>query len=52
MKKKIAFMINSLRGGGAERVISNLSLNLSSGYEVSILLNDTEEIFYPYKGNL
>lgn len=52
MKKKIAFMINSLRGGGAGRVISNLSLNLSSGYEVSILLNDTEEIFYPYKGEL
>lgn len=35
---KICFIINNLSGGGAERVISLLSSNLSKKYEVSIIL--------------
>ena len=36
--KKICFIINSLGGGGAERVISVLASNLCNLYEVSIIL--------------
>lgn len=36
--KKICFIINSLASGGAERVISVLSSNLSKDFDVSIIL--------------
>jgi glycosyltransferase involved in cell wall biosynthesis len=52
MQKKVAFFIGSLAGGGAERVISNLSLHLNDRFERYIILYGCEEICYPYKGEL
>lgn len=52
MQKKVAFMISSLSGGGAERVVSNLSLHLDDKIERYILLHSCEKIDYPYKGEL
>lgn len=50
--KKILILITSLAAGGAERTVSNLTLNLPENYEIDIMLNDTESIYYPYKGNI
>lgn len=51
-KKRIAFITNTLANGGAERVVSNLSLFLSDLYDIDIVMNDTERIDYPYVGNI
>ncbi len=49
--KKIIFLIPTLADGGAERVASELSLNLSNDIERIIVLLD-KKISYPYKGKL
>ena len=51
-KKKICLVVDSLSGGGAERVAALLSLELSKlDYQVSVIcLRD--EITYPFKGEL
>src|SRR6056297_3595846 len=51
-KKKIGLLIPSLRGGGAERVVSNLSLLLPDRFSVYIIVHDSSEIYYPYRGKL
>ena len=51
-KKKILFVISTLNTGGAQRAFANLSMGLSEKYECDFLLNDTENISYPYTGNL
>jgi len=52
-KINLAIIVPTLSGGGAERVASNLSLYLSEQkYKRYIILNDAEEIDYPYKGTL
>ncbi|NLN42265.1 MAG: glycosyltransferase, partial [Clostridiales bacterium] len=49
--KKIAILVPQLAGGGAERVASNLSLNLPGNkYDKHIIVYDDEKIDYPYKG--
>lgn len=51
--KKVHFLIGTLSVGGAERVISNLSLNLSDDIEKNIVLfGRNQKITYPYKGNI
>lgn len=46
--KKIAFFIDSLGGGGAERVVSLLSAELTArGYDVEILMLYKRPIVYP-----
>ena len=52
MKKRIALVVNSLSGGGAERTVANLSKALSDKYTVDIVVNDKEHLEYPYKGNI
>ena len=49
---KIAIVINSLKNGGAERTVSNLTTNFPEDYEIDILLNNSSEIDYPYRGNI
>ena len=50
--KKILFVVSTLNTGGAQKVLSNLVMNLPGEYEADILLNDAENIVYPYKGNI
>ena len=38
MNKNVAFLIPSLKNGGAERVLSNMSLNLSEDINQSIIV--------------
>ena len=52
MKKKIALVINKLSDGGAERVVSNLSLGLYDKFDIDIIVNDSEHLEYPYKGHI
>ena len=52
MNKKIAFIIPTLRDGGAERVLSNMSINLDDDIDQRILVWDADGIDYPYKGEL
>lgn len=51
--KKIYFIIGTLSNGGAERVVSNLSLRLKDNIEREIILfGHDARIDYPYKGKL
>ena len=52
MKKRLALVVNSLSGGGAERTVSNLSRGLAERYDVDIVVNDEEHIDYPYEGQI
>lgn len=52
MKKRIAFVINSLSGGGAERTAANLSRYLSERYEIDIIVNDNAIPQYAYEGKI
>ena len=51
-KKKILFVISTLNTGGAQRAFANLSIGLSEKYECHFLLNDAENISYPYNGKV
>lgn len=51
--KKVNLFIGTLSTGGAERVVSNLSLNLSKKIKTNILMyGDKSKIDYPYDGEL
>ena len=52
MNKNIAFLIPSLRNGGAERVLSNMSINLDEKFDQTIIVWDSNNIDYPYKGEI
>ncbi len=53
MIKKIAFVITTLGGGGAERVISNLANELDGrGYDVSIIMLKTVKSAYVLSDNV
>ncbi len=44
---KIAFVVNSLSNGGAERTISNITTHLPEGYDADIIVNDDSTPAYP-----
>lgn len=50
--KKIAFIIQHLTNGGAERTISNLSMLLNGTYDIYLIVFDGEAITYPYDATL
>jgi hypothetical protein len=52
MRKSVAIIIHRLAGDGAERVVSNLSLSLNDSIQRFIIINDNENVIYPYKGEL
>lgn len=52
MAYNVAFLIGSVSGGGAERVISNLSRNFSDGINTHIYVIKNDEIDYPHGGKL
>ena len=51
-KRKIGLFVGKLAGGGAERVVSRLSLCLSDYYDIYILLYNTKTIDYDYNGTI
>lgn len=50
--KRIAFIIQHLSNGGAERTISNLSLALQHECNVTLIVFDGNNCTYPYGGTL
>ncbi len=52
MKKNVAFLIPSMRNGGAERVLSNMSTNFSDNINQKIIVWDGKDVDYPFKGEL
>lgn len=52
MKKRIALVVNTLSGGGAEKTVSNLSRGLYGRYDIDIVVNDTQHLDYPYRGHV
>lgn len=53
MNKKVVFIIGTLSTGGAERVVSNLSINLSKEIESEIILFGKQaKIEYGYRGKI
>ena len=52
MKKNVAFLIPSLRNGGAERVLSNMSMNFSDNIDQSIIVWDASSIDYEYNAKI
>ena len=53
MKRNVAIIIPELTNGGAERVASNLSLNISEDkFNKYIIVYNSEKTLYPYGGKL
>lgn len=50
--KRVLFVVSTLNTGGAQRIISNVIMSLPQEWEIDILLNDTENIVYPYRGRI
>lgn len=50
--KRVLFVIETLRGGGAERALSNIVTHFPDGWNIDILINDKTLIEYPYRGNI
>lgn len=50
--KNIALLVPELKYGGAERVVSNLSIFFSKYYNVYLIVHDGSNIAYPYEGTL
>lgn len=52
MKDNLVFLIPTLSSGGAERIVSNLSFELSSKYNIYIALQDSSKVDYSYNGKI
>ena len=52
-KKNVLLLVNQLHGGGAQKVIANLSIHLHLHYNITLAIyNDLENIAFDYKGEL
>lgn len=49
---KLLIIVSSLSTGGAQRVASNLIMGLPTECDVDILLNNSDDVTYPYRGNI
>lgn len=49
---KIAFLISALDGGGAAKIVGNISSHLPEDWEIDIILNNSERIAFAYRGNI
>ncbi|MDO5132528.1 MAG: glycosyltransferase [Eubacteriales bacterium] len=52
MKKRVALVVNTLSGGGAEKTVSNLSLHLGGKYLIDLIVNDDRHLVYPRAGKV
>lgn len=50
--KKIAFILQVLTGGGAERTVANLSFELAKKYDVYIILFNGKKVSYPHNAKI
>lgn len=50
--KRTLLVVSSLDTGGAQRVVSNMTCGMPDDVEIDILLNYSDKIAYPYKGNI
>lgn len=50
--KRVLFVLSTLNTGGAQKIISNIIMSLPQDWEIDILLNDAENIVYPYRGRI
>lgn len=51
--KNVAIIVPSLKGGGAEKAVSNITMNLNGEkYKIYLILFDGTAIKYPYKAEL
>jgi glycosyltransferase involved in cell wall biosynthesis len=50
--ENVLFFLFRLYGGGAERVVSNLSMDLAQQYNIKIAIFDNSEQTYPFRGEL
>lgn len=50
--KNVAIIIHKLKGGGAERVAANMSIELSKKYNVYLFVFDGSDIAYEYDGTV
>ena len=50
--KKVIFIASTLNTGGAQKVLSNIVMKLPEEYHAVIVLNDAQNIVYPYKGEI
>ena len=52
-KRNLLLIVNQLHGGGAQKVIANLSIYLSEHYQVTLAIyNDLDKIDFVYKGEM
>ena len=49
MRKKVLFVIRELAGGGAERALSNITMNFPKDWEIDLLMNNRDFIDFPYR---
>lgn len=53
MKKNVLLLVNQLHGGGAQKVVANMSKQLAEFYNVTIAIyNDTDKVVFEYAGDL
>lgn len=50
--KKVLFVISTLNTGGAQRIFSNIIMAMPGDWQIDILLNDSENIEFPYRGTI
>ncbi len=50
--KKILMVVSTLNHGGAQKVFANLTLAFPEEWQIDILLNNAENITYPYRGRI
>lgn len=51
-KKRILLICSALDGGGAARIISNITTHLPQEWEIDILLNTDQNIQFPFRGRV
>lgn len=52
-RRNVLLLVNQLHTGGAQKVVANLSLNLSDNYNVFLVIyNDTDRVVFDYSGEL
>ncbi len=51
-EKRILMICSALDGGGAARIISNITTHLPREWKVDILLNTDQNIQFPYRGRI